>query len=337
MKTHSFLLACAALVALAGCGRNVAYVIRPVPADERLRETVVQTDPGWVTDKIALLDVEGLIVNERTSPLFGEGENPVALLDEKLTRARSDEHVKAVVLRINSPGGTVQASELMHELVGRFRKQTGRPVVSCITDVGASGAYYLACAGQPILCQDSSITGSIGVIVQTVSFAGTMRMIGVSAKAIVSGPLKDMGSPLKELTDEEQKVFQEMVDQFFEQFVAVVAQGRSGLSVQQVRALADGRVYTGRQALKLGLADRLGGVQEAIDQAKRAAGVKKAKVVMYHRPLGYRANVYSSAAAPQPGTQINLLNLQGSELMFLRRPMFLYLWSTDLPGGAGNR
>jgi protease-4 len=311
---------------LGGCG-EVGYVIKPVPLDKRLRETVVQADRGWVKAKVALIDVDGLIVNQRSSSLFSDGENPVSLLAEKLDKAGCDSQVKAVVLRINSPGGTVQATEMMHEQVKCFARDTGKPVLVCITDVGASGGYYLACAADRIICQPSSITGSIGVIIQTVSFARTMKMLGISAEAIASGPLKDMGSPLKDLSKEERQVFQAMVSEFYERFVEVVAEGREGLSAEKVRALADGRVYTGRQALELGLVDRLGTLQDVLAEAKTAAGIKKAKVVMYHRPLGYRANVYS--ATPAPGTQINLLNLQGGELMFLRRPSFLYLWSTD--------
>jgi protease-4 len=328
-KTHLLLLACWVSL-LAGCGDTAGFLVKPVPLDQRLQEAVVQTDRGWISAKIALLDVDGLMMNRRTGGWLGPGENPVSLLLEKLDKARNDGNVKAVILRINSPGGTVQASETMHQAVKRFRKKSGKPVIACITDVGASGAYYLACAAEKIICQPSSITGSIGVVVQTVSFAGTMKMLGISADAVTSGPLKVMGSPLKDLTDQERKVFQAMVDEFYDRFVEVVAEGRSGLSREKVRALADGRVYTGRQALELGLVDALGDLQPAVADAKKAAGIERAKVVMYHRPLGYRANVYSQPAAPRPAMQINLLNLDGGELLFLRRPSFLYLWSTDL-------
>jgi protease-4 len=327
--TPFLLLACCAALA-AGCGDSGGILIRSVPVDQRLKETVVQTDGGWISAKVALIDVDGLMINRRTGGWFVAGENPVSLLVEKLDKAKGDGNVKAVVLRINSPGGTVQASEAMHEALKRFRKDSGKPVIACITDVGASGAYYLACGADEIICQPSSITGSIGVVVQTLSFAGTMKMLGISSDAITSGPLKVMGSPLKDLTQEERKVFQAMVDEFYDRFVAVVAEGRKPLSAEKARALADGRVYTGRQALKLGLVDKLGDLQPAIADAKKAADVEKVKVVMYHRPLGYRANVYSSLAAPTPAMQINLLNLQGGELMLLRRPSFLYLWSTDL-------
>ncbi|MCD4699388.1 MAG: signal peptide peptidase SppA [Phycisphaerae bacterium] len=314
-------------VVLTGCGGNAGYLLKPVSLDQRLTESVVQSDPGWVFSKVALIDVSGLIVNDRTGPMFGDSENPVSLFSEKLDAAARDSNVKAVVLRINSPGGTVQATETMYNRLGRFRKQSGKPVIACITDVGASGGYYLACGSQRIICQSSSITGSIGVMIQTVNFAGTMKMLGIKADAVTSGELKAMGSPLKKLTEQERQIFQDMVNEFYEQFVQVVVEGRSGLDVEKVRKLSDGRVFTGRHAVRAGLVDQLGDLQDAVADAKKAAGIRKAKVVMYHRPLGYRANVYSAAPAH---TQINLINLQLGQLALLGRPGFLYLWSTDV-------
>ena len=334
MKNLPILICC--VVLLSGCGGNAGYLVKPISLDQRLVESVVQAEAGWFVPKVALIDVGGLIVNDRRGPLFGDCENPVSLFAEKLEAAGRDANVKAVVLRINSPGGTVQATEAMYNCLLRFRRQTGKPVIACITDVGASGGYYLACGSQRIICQPSSITGSIGVIIQTVNFTGTMKMLGIKADAVTSGKLKAMGSPLKDLTEQERRIFQEMVNEFYERFVEVVAEGRSGLDVEKVRKLADGRVLTGRQAVQAGLADQLGGLQDAVAEAKKAAGIRKAKVVMYHRPLGYRANVYSAAAVRSPVTQINLINLQMGQLLLLRRPSFLYLWSTDPEAGKAE-
>ncbi len=329
MKATTVLTACVALAAgLIGCGGGGGYLVTPVPLEKALKETVVQADPGWVRDKIALIDVTGLIMNARGG-FLSTGENPVSLLAEKLEKARADKRVKAVILRLNSPGGTVQATEAMGEMLQRFRR-TGKPVIACITDVGASGAYNLACGADMIICQPGSITGSIGVIIQTVSFAGTMKMIGISAEAITSGKLKDMGSPLKDLSDEERKVFQAMVDDFYTRFVAVVVAGRK-MDPAKVRKLADGRVYTGRQALEVGLVDKLGFLSEAVKQAKAAAKIGKVKVVMYHRPLGYRANMYSAlGGGGGPTMQVNMLNIDLGQMALLRRPSFLYLWTTDI-------
>jgi len=334
MKTHGLFTACVLVAAaLAGCGPSRGILLKTVPLDQKLQETVVQADPGWYGEKVALIDVDGLILNRRSGSLFGGGENPVSMFREKLDKARNDRKVRAVVLRINSPGGTVAATESMYRMLERF-KQSGKPVIACITDVGASGGYYLACGARTIVCQPASITGSVGVVVQTVSFTGTMKLLGIRSEAIASGKLKTMGSPLKDMTDQEREVFRSIVNQFFDRFVEVVAAGRK-LSPEKVQELADGRVYTGTQAAELGLVDRLGFLQDAIDQAKAAAKIERAKVVMYHRPLGYRANVYSAVpAGPLPTTQINLLNVQTDGLVLLRRPSFLYLWSTDVEQAA---
>jgi len=331
MKKIIFLIILGSLSIAAGCSDNVGFLIKPVPADLSLKETVVQRDRGFVWNKIALIDVEGLLINCRNGPFWSTWENPVSLFAEMLNKAKQDSAVKAVVIRINSPGGTVQASEAMYNQLQRFKRTSNKPVIACITNVGASGAYYLACGADVIVSQPSSITGSIGVIVQTIDFVGTMKLLGIRAEAITSGPYKAMGSPLKGLTDKEREIFRAMVKEFYDQFVEVVAKGRKKLDVKKVRALADGRVYTGKQAHQLGLVDKLGSVEDAIEIAKKAAKIKRANVVMYHRPYGYRSNVYSTFPGVVPATQINLLNLEMSELSLLRRPMFLYLWSTDLP------
>ena len=327
MKRPTLLLIVAACVlAAGGCRQNMGLLLRPVALTDALEETVIDTDRGlFVSDKIAVVDVDGLLFNRRDGGMFGSGENPVSLFVEKLDKAAGDSNVKAVVLRINSPGGGVTASDIMHRRLKTFRDEKKVPVVAVIEDVGASGAYYLASAADTILAHPTSVTGSIGVIVQTVSLAGTMEKLGIDAHAVTSGPYKDMGSPLKPLDEADRKIIRAMVDEFYNRFVDTVAAGRQALARDKVAALADGRVYTGRQALDLGLVDGLADVEEAIDLAKKKCGSKAAKVVMYHRGFGYRANAYSTAPLAAP--QINLLNISVPHLMDLTRPQFLYLWT----------
>ena len=163
------------LLIISGCS-DTALLIRPVSDKQQLDETQIYRDEGWfVFDKIAVIDVDGIMTNMSRPGLFQTGENPVSLFVEKLNKAAGDKDVKAVVLRINSPGGTVVASDLMHHTLLNFRKNTGKPVVACILDVGASGAYYLACACDTIYAAPSSVVGCIGTILQTVSFSGTMQ------------------------------------------------------------------------------------------------------------------------------------------------------------------
>ncbi len=315
---------------VAGCGPT-AFIIRPVSAAQGLNETVLQRDDGlWVPDKIAVIDVDGILTNSTRGSLLGIKDNPVSLFREKLDQAHNDQNVKAVVLRINSPGGTVAASDMMYNELADFKAAAKKPVIACILDVGASGGYYIACGCDEIIAGPSSITGSIGTIMQTVSFAGTMDKLGISAEAIKSGQLKDLGSPLKDLADEERQVLQAIIIQFYENFLDVVLAGRAGLQRDELLKLADGRVFTSDQAKAAGLIDHVGYPQDAIDRAKQAAGLNNVQVVMYHRPFGYRSNLYSSAA--DLGAKA-LVNIELPHWLRSEGPQFLYLWQVgDLSG-----
>lgn len=329
MKTHILLLAALGLVCVVGCSPSGGILLRPVSLTDKLSETIVSRDPGWfVSDRVVIIDVDGTLSNDRNRNGFGAGENPVSLFIEKLQRAGSDPRVKAVVVRINSPGGTVAATDMMYAALRKFRTKTKLPVVAIIEDMGASGGYYLACAADSIMAHHTSIVGSIGVIMQTFSLADMLATVGITTKAITSGPFKDMGSPLKPLEPKELKVLQGIVDSFYGRFVAAVQAGRPDLTPGQVKALADGRVFTGEQAHANGLVDGLGYISDAVVAAKRLAGVKKVKVVMYHRRFGYRANIYSQVSVPQ----VNLINLNLPDMLSMVRPQFLYLWTGHTPG-----
>jgi len=332
MKSWMLPIVAVGAVLCAGCGRNVGWVIKPAPTDESLRETVIASDPGWfVGDKIAILDVDGLLFNKRGEGLLSTGENPVSLFVEKVDKAQADPNVKAVIVRINSPGGGVTASDIMHHRLKELRRVRKVPVIAVIQDVGASGAYYVACAADTIIAHPTSVTGSIGTLVQTISVAGTMKLLRMEAKAVTSGPRKDMASPFKPLDPEDLKILQAMVDEYYEGFLRVVQAGRANLDAAKVRALADGRVFTGRQALANGLVDRLGYMSDAVALAKKKSASPRVKLVMYHRPLGYRANAYSAAPPAPARPQLNLINVTAPEI-FAAYPRFLYLWT-----GHSNR
>ncbi len=312
-----------------GCGGGAGWIIKPVPTDQSLQETVLKADKGlFLAEKVLIVDIDGTIVNARRG-LFGVGENPVSLFIEKIDKAQADSNVKAIVLRINSPGGGVTASDIMYNRLAQLKAERDIPVVAIIQDVGASGGYYVACGADRIISHPTSITGSIGVMIQTFSLAGTMEKIGIEAQALTSGPRKNMASPLKPLDPEDLKILQGIVDEYYERFLSVVSRGRPGLSADKIRSLADGRVYTGTGAVELGLVDSLGYVDDAIKTAKEMAGIERAKLIMYHRPMGYKPHAYASTSLPNP--QLNLLNINVPDLGFLTQPRFLYLWT-----GRGN-
>ncbi len=324
---HGYILL--AGIVLAGCGPR-GYLIKPISLKQELKETEIERDEGaFVADKIAVIDVDGLMFDKKKWGLLLGEENPVSLFVEKLDKARKDRNVKAVVLRLNSPGGTVAASDIMYHKLQEFKQKSGKPVVACMLNIATSGAYYLACGCDGIVAQQGSVTGSIGTIIQTVSFAGTMEKLGIKSIAIKSGKLKDMASPLHDLSDEEREILQVIITQFYEQFLEVVAEGRKEVSEQKLRELADGRVFAAKEALKEGLIDRVGYPAEATAWAKELAGVTKARVVIYHRPAGYKPNIYGTEMSTGGGVGA-LLNVELPDWLTSNGVQFLYLWQPGM-------
>ena len=307
---------------LGGCSAP-SLLITPVSSNRELVESELSRESTFARDKIVVIDVSGIIMNANKPGLFASGEHPVSMLLEELDKARMDPRVKGVLLRINSPGGTVVASELMHNEILHFR-QSKKTIVAVMMDVAASGGYYIACACDEIIAHHATITGSIGVIAQFVDLTGTMNMIGIQADAVTSGPMKDAGSPLRTMRPQERQVFQDMVNEDYERFLQVVSAGRPNLSVERVRELADGRVYSGHQAVANGLVDRVASMREAVGAVKTRAGLEKVKLVTYHRVADYRPNYY--AAAPTRGGDMNLINVDLSNAPWTQTPRLMYLW-----------
>lgn len=322
-----------AMQVMVGCGPTT-FVVGLAPGDKTLTQTVVEPSAARTRDRVAMVDVSGLIVNARQDGLLTQGENPVSAFREKLDKAAKDDSVKALILRVNSPGGAVTASDIMYRELLKFKEETGKPVVVLMMDVAASGGYYLACAGDVIVAYPTTVTGSIGVIIQTVSFYDALTSIGIRPEAITSGDNKDTGSPLSPMSDANRAVLQGLVDEFYVSFVDVVRESRPGLKDEHVAEATDGRVVSGLRALEIGLVDRVGDLDEAYDTALTLAGIEDASLVLYHRPLDYVASPYAAApgmtggANGGSGTQVNLLQLNlGGDLGGLNVPAgFYYLW-----------
>lgn len=277
--------------------------------------------------KVLLLDVQGTLSEQGERGTLGlqERESIVARVREELERAAEDDDVRAVVLRIHSPGGTVTASEILYDEVRRFKQDTGLPVVAQLMGVAASGGYYVAMAADTVRAYPTSITGSIGVIFASVNLAGLMEKIGVEDQTLTTGPFKDAGSPLRPMREAEREQLQGVLEELFARFVEVVDAGRPDLDRERVRELADGRIFSAGQALEAGLVDELGDLEEAVEEAKQRAGVEQARVVVYRRPGEGTENLFSTAApAPQTGGTAGVL-------AELARPAFLYLWWPSAP------
>lgn len=329
------LLAVQTIAGGGGCGRaSITFALGG--DDGTIREKVVMEEGTGVEGvKVALIDVRGLIVDDRRSALLSDGVNPVDDLTAKLEKAARDGEVRAVVLRINSPGGGVAASETMYSEVRRFREKTGKPVVVSMGEVAASGGYYLALAGDEVFAQPTTITGSIGVIVPTVNISGALNRWGVVSRSVKSGANKDLANPLEPMRDGQYAVLQGMVDEFYAAFRGLVVERRTGKGLESSRIdeLTDGRVVTGAEAHRAGLVDHLGGVREALARAAELAGAKRARLVKYYG--GSESPPRSAYALAEPGAaEINLLKVEVPELL-LGVPAsaggYYYLWAPGAP------
>ncbi|MEC9374448.1 MAG: signal peptide peptidase SppA [Planctomycetota bacterium] len=320
------------LAALGGCLPQ-RFVIDVTPAKRELQESeVMTTGVGAANAKVALIPVTGLIADVTAPGLLGPGSNMVDDFAARLRRAEEDPNVRAVVLRINTPGGTVTGSDIILSEIRRFRERTGKPVVASMGEIATSGGYYIACGADEMMAQPTSVTGSIGVIFQTVNVSRGLAMIGVEARAVKSGANKDVANPLTPIDESQYEVLESMVDSYYDRFRTLVVERRGGLSPADVEWATDGRVMTGERALEVGLVDSLGGVREAVDAARRLAGVQgSVRVVAYHPGgIGPRSpyGVIGSDGAPEMargGGEVNVLNIPLPESLAIE-PGFYYLW-----------
>ncbi len=218
---------------------------------------------------VAVVELYGVISQGSSSRSWERGSQQLA---ERIKTLSGKKEVKAIVLDINTPGGSVGAVQEIYSAIKRAKAETKKPFIARFGDVSASGGYYVASACDLIVAHPGTITGSIGVIFSVSNFEGLMKKVGFRNEVVKSGKFKDMGSPMREMTQEERKMLQAMIDDSYEQFVAAVSEGRK-MPVEKVKLLADGRIYTGRQAKDVGLVDRLGDLQDAVDAAGEMSGL----------------------------------------------------------------
>lgn len=218
-------------------------------------------DKGWKSgERIGLVRIEGVIADSKN-------------VIEELHRYRDDPSIKAILLRIDSPGGAVVPSQEIYDEVKKIKEAGKKKVVSSMGTVAASGGYYIAAASERIIANPGTLTGSIGVIMELMNVEGLLQKIGVEGITIKSGKNKDVGSPFRKMKDEERALLQQVMDDVHAQFIEAVAQGRS-LDIEKVRTLADGRIFSGRQAKELGLVDELGSFDVAIQKTAEMAGIQ---------------------------------------------------------------
>jgi len=290
--------------------------------------------PGGAA-RVAIIDVDGLLLNYPMVGMGSMGENPVALFRERLDAAAADPCVRAVVLRINSHGGGVTASDIMRRDLLAFKARKGVPVVACLMDVAAGGAYYLATGADQIVAHPTTITGGIGVVMNLYNLREAMTQFNAVPLTLRAGENIDMGSPIVGYADEgagevlpvQRQLLQEIADEYHRRFIEAVQVSRP--VNDPTEAVYDGRVFTASAALAYGLVDRLGYVDDAVNLARELAGAPGACVVMYHRANDRARSLY--AVTPNVPLQSTVLPISIPGLERSKLPTFLYLWQPE-PG-----
>ena len=298
-------------------------LIKVSPQIESFEEIVVEE--GSAVEKILLIDIDGPISNRPKKTLVGfrSDTGMVDRIREILKKAEKDKNIKGILLRVNSPGGTVTSSDIIYHEIKSFKERFKVKVYVSVIDVAASGGYYVALAGDSIMVHPTSLVGSIGVLALKLNLESLMDKVGVEWEVVKSSKKKDFMSPFRPLTKEERRLFQETIDRYYDRFVDVVVLNRDRLDTKGVKVLADGRVYNARQALENHLVDSIGYLQDLVGLAKKELNQPGLKIVTYGRPREYKSNYYSSMDSIP---KVNLINLDLGFDWDQISPQFLFLW-----------
>lgn len=254
-------------------GIVIGIVLLSVVAAGVLARSPAPLAAGDVRGDIGVINIVGMITTGGSSAsVFGEVTSGSGDINRRLRKAADNPHLKAVILRLNSPGGTVAGTQEISREIDRLKK-SGKKVVASMGDVAASGAYWLAARCDKIVANPGTMTGSIGVIMRTQNLQGLYEKLGIEEINLKKGKHKDMGSPARDMTEEERQILQSMIDDDYEHFIRAVAEGRK-MDEEKVRELATGRVFNGSQAKEVGLVDELGNFYDAVDVAAELAGIR---------------------------------------------------------------
>lgn len=311
-----------AIIMLQGCVVNI-----PIPEIGPLVEHHLE---GTGTDKILVVDISGVITDTEDEKGFmgmPSDINLTARIREELDTAYGDKHVKAVIVRINTPGGTVTASDIIYNEIKNFREVTEIPVVAVMMDMATSGGYYVAAAADKIYAHPTTVTGSIGVIAFNINATGLMKKIGLTDETIKSGSAKDVGSPVRKQTKKDKEILQSVIDNMFSRFLNIVKESRKdALAEGAIDEIKDGRIFTADRAFEIGLVDKIGYLGDVIGDLKDRLGLKEAKVISYKRPGAYAPNVYASMSASRENG-LGIIGLNKGGTVSVPGVKFMYLWT----------
>lgn len=297
------------------------------PLHAQFKETFVAGDYSS-SNKIVVVDIKGVIADaEPNSPWSASMANS-SFISAELAKAAADPNVKAVILRLDTPGGEVTAADMIHHAVMDYKSSTGNPVVASMGSVAASGGVYVAVAADYIIANRLTTTGSIGVIAQTYNYTDLLKKIGLKAETYTSGPMKDILNGARPRNPEEVKIIKKFINEVYSDFVKVVAQGRPKITESDIRdtVLGDGRFFSGRQALQYHLVDQLGYFDDAVAKASSMAAlsVNDYKVVTYRRAFNFAEFLVGSKAKP-PQLNVNIPGVPASGVKLPENGKFFLL------------
>jgi protease IV len=276
--------------------------------------------------RVAVIDVDGVLLDSDATGFGSMGENPVAIFRERLDAIEHDRCVRAVVLRIHTPGGSVTATDIMWRDLQAFKTRTGLPIVACLMDVAAGGGYYLATGADCIIAHPTTVTGAIGCILNVYNLQDLMAQFNIVGIPIKAGKNVDLGTPVKAIDPEGKKLLQNMANEFHERFKYIVQCRRPQVDLQNGTTF-DGRVFTASQALNLRLIDQIGYFDDAVQLANGMAHLNYSEVVFYHRKGDPALSAYSATPNVPLQDKILPVNIPGIERS--RLPSFLYLWQIE--------
>jgi protease-4 len=292
-------------------------------AEDPLREFTLEGD---AKGKVLVIHIRGTISDAPRRRLVTTGPSMLQEVVSQLRKAEKDSEIKALLLKINSPGGSATASDILYNEIVAFKQKTGAKVVVAMMDVAASGGYYISLPADYILAHPTTITGSVGVLFLRPDVAGLIDKIGISVDVSKTGENKDMGSPFRPASDEEKRIVQNMVDHLGQRFLALIAEHRR-IDPQSLKEISTARIYLADDALRLGMVDRVGYLSEAVSEAKKLAELpENAKVIVYRRTTFPDDNLYNTTTSQYESQGLSIVSLDLPASLTISQAGFYYLW-----------
>ena len=320
MKRHYFIILTSILVLIMGCATPRINLFSPIP--DPLKEYTLE---GTGAEKILLIPVNGIISDSPKKGLITTSPSLVEQVVLQINKAQKDKQIKAVLFKVNSPGGTITASDLLYHEISAYKEKTGNKIVISMMDLATSGAYYMSLPADIIMAHPTTITGSVGVISLQPKIKGLMDKIGLGVDVQKVGKYKDMASPFRDTSEEERRLLQKTVNDFGERFIGLVKKHRQ-LTPQAVTEISTARVFLADEALQMGLIDKIGYISDAVKETKKIAKISEdARVVVYRRAEFPEDNYYNVAGAASGILNVSVINIELPEILSAKAG-FYYLW-----------